>query len=79
VRSPSLLLLTNKTLQFAIRPSIRNHTILKRDWVIQQTAGLVDQELHKVNLTTPEKVILIDIFQASCYLAQCEGANQWLT
>ncbi|KAK5653539.1 hypothetical protein OQA88_8798 [Cercophora sp. LCS_1] len=51
---------------FAIRPTIRNHSNLKRDWVIQQTAALVDQDAHKVNLTTPDQVILIDIYQTVC-------------
>lgn len=33
--------------------------------MIQQTAALVDQEMHKVNLSAPDHVILIDIYQAS--------------
>lgn len=51
---------------FAIRPQIRNHSNLKRDFVITQTAALVDQEMHKVNLKSPDKVILIDIYQTIC-------------
>ncbi|KAK4452057.1 hypothetical protein QBC34DRAFT_377554 [Podospora aff. communis PSN243] len=51
---------------FAIRPQIRNHSNLKRDQVIVQTAGLVDQAFHKVNLTSPDYVILIDIYQTAC-------------
>ncbi|KAK0648778.1 hypothetical protein B0T16DRAFT_456234 [Cercophora newfieldiana] len=42
---------------FAIRPQIRNHSNLKRDFVIVQTAALVDQELHKVNLTSPDHTV----------------------
>ncbi|KAK0611161.1 hypothetical protein B0T14DRAFT_571081 [Immersiella caudata] len=53
---------------FAIRPQIRNHSNLKRNHVIVQTAGLVDQKLHKVNLTSPDYVIVIDIYQAGPHL-----------
>ncbi len=49
--------------QFAIRPTIRNHSNLKRDVVINTIAGLVNDDLHKVNLTAPDKVILVEIFQ----------------
>lgn len=48
--------------KFAIRPTIRNHTSLKRDAVIKQIAELVG-ERHKVNLTKPDKVILVEIYQ----------------
>jgi tRNA acetyltransferase TAN1 len=51
--------------QFAIRPTIRNHSNLKRDVVINTVAGLINNDLHKVNLTLPDKVILIDIYQVS--------------
>ncbi len=48
--------------QYAIRPTIRAHNTLKRDDVIKKVASLIAPR-HKVNLTTPDKVILIDIFQ----------------
>ncbi|ESZ96671.1 hypothetical protein SBOR_2930 [Sclerotinia borealis F-4128] len=50
---------------YAIRPTIRNHSALKRDTVIKQVASLVDDD-HKVNLTKPDKVIIIEIYQTIC-------------
>ncbi|TGO29569.1 hypothetical protein BPAE_0013g00200 [Botrytis paeoniae] len=50
---------------YAIRPTIRNHSTLKRDAVIKQVASLVDDN-HKVNLTKPDKVIIIEIYQTIC-------------
>lgn len=41
---------------------MRNHTILKSEAVIKMVAGMVKSE-HKVNLRTPDKVILVEIFQ----------------
>jgi hypothetical protein len=38
---------------------------LKRDVVINTIAGLVNDDRHKVNLTTPDKVILVEIYQVS--------------
>lgn len=54
-----------KPYTYAIRPTIRNHSNLKRDVVINTIAGLINDERHKVNLTNPDKVILVDIFQVS--------------
>jgi tRNA acetyltransferase TAN1 len=51
--------------QFAIRPTIRNHSSLKRDVVINTVAGLINDDRHKVNLSSPDKVILVDIYQVS--------------
>lgn len=48
--------------QYAIRHTMRNHTILKSEAVIKMIAGMVKPE-HKVNLRTPDKVILVEIFQ----------------
>ncbi|KAL3426209.1 THUMP domain-containing protein [Phlyctema vagabunda] len=50
---------------YAIRPTIRNHNTLKRDVVIKQIAGLVS-ERHKVDLTKPDKVIIVEIYQTVC-------------
>ncbi|KAK6952671.1 hypothetical protein Daesc_004962 [Daldinia eschscholtzii] len=47
---------------YAIRPSFRAHNTLKRDDVIKKVASLIVSR-HKVNLTSPDKVILIDIYQ----------------
>jgi len=52
-----------KPFTYAIRPTIRNHSTLKRDFVIKEIAGLINDERHKVNLDNPDKVILIDIYQ----------------
>ena len=50
-------------LQYAIRPTIRNHSTLERDTVIKRIAGLINNQRHKVSLDSPDKVILIDIFK----------------
>jgi tRNA acetyltransferase TAN1 len=59
--------------QFAIRPTIRNHSNLKRDVVINTVARLINDDLHKVNLTSPDKVILIDIYQSVCGMSVVDG------
>lgn len=56
------------TLQYAIRPTIRNHSLLKRDVVINTIANLIDKS-HKVSLTNPDKVILVELYQVS--VLQC--------
>lgn len=56
----SVCVLTLK--QYCIRLSSRAHSTLKRDDIIKQVAGLIGPR-HKVNLTSPDKVILIEIFQ----------------
>ncbi|KAH7369887.1 hypothetical protein BKA65DRAFT_7169 [Rhexocercosporidium sp. MPI-PUGE-AT-0058] len=51
---------------YAIRPSTRAHTApLKRDLVIKSIADSISN-VHKVDLTTPDKVILVEIFQSVC-------------
>ncbi|GAB1317274.1 hypothetical protein MFIFM68171_07484 [Madurella fahalii] len=62
-----------KAFTFAIRPSIRNHSNLKRDVVINSIAALVNDDRHKVNLTSPDKVILVDIYQAVCGMSVVDG------
>ncbi|CAJ2508739.1 Uu.00g137650.m01.CDS01 [Anthostomella pinea] len=57
---------------YAIRPSFRAHNTLKRTDVITQVAELIAPE-HKVNLTTPDKVILIDIYQTFCGMSVVNG------
>lgn len=51
--------------QFAIRPSVRSNSALKRDIVINQIAALINNERHKVNLKAPDKVILVDVYQVT--------------
>ncbi|KAI0597148.1 hypothetical protein F4775DRAFT_267528 [Biscogniauxia sp. FL1348] len=61
-----------KAYSYAIRPSFRAHNTLKRDDVIKQVAGLIAPR-HKVNLSAPDKVILIDIFQTFCGMSVVDG------
>ncbi|KAI5919718.1 hypothetical protein F4810DRAFT_471858 [Camillea tinctor] len=61
-----------KAYSYAIRPSFRAHSTLKRDDVIKQVAGLISPQ-HKVNLSSPDKVILIDIFQTFCGMSVVDG------
>lgn len=49
-------------LQFAIRPTIRNHNILTRDSIIKQVASLVG-EGHKVDLKNYELLIIVEVYQ----------------
>ncbi|KAL2268149.1 hypothetical protein VTJ83DRAFT_2995 [Remersonia thermophila] len=58
---------------FAIRPTIRNHSTLKRDVVINTIAGLINEDRHKVNLGSPDKVILVDIHQNVCGMSVVDG------
>ncbi|KAK3375981.1 hypothetical protein B0T24DRAFT_698844, partial [Lasiosphaeria ovina] len=58
---------------FAIRPTIRNHSKLKRDFVINEIAGLINDDRHKVNLTAPDKVILVDLYQSACGISVVDG------
>ncbi|KAG9243434.1 hypothetical protein BJ878DRAFT_543263 [Calycina marina] len=50
---------------YAIRPTIRTHRELQRDVVIKAVANMVDNA-HGVNLTKPDKVILVEIYQTVC-------------
>ncbi|KAG6041826.1 hypothetical protein E4U41_001297 [Claviceps citrina] len=58
---------------YAIRHNIRNHTTFKSDEVIHKIADLIDSR-HKVNLSSPDKVILVEIFQVGHSLSH--GVNQ---
>ncbi|KAK4228161.1 tRNA acetyltransferase TAN1 [Podospora fimiseda] len=62
-----------KGFTFAIRPSIRNHSKLKRDVVINTIAGMVNSDRHKVNLSSPDKVILVDVYQTVCGISVVDG------
>ncbi|KAI0388709.1 hypothetical protein F5Y17DRAFT_470250 [Xylariaceae sp. FL0594] len=50
---------------YAIRPTIRAHTTLNRSQVIDKVAKMISTR-HKVDLKTPDKVIIIEIFQTFC-------------
>ncbi|KAL2024800.1 hypothetical protein VTK56DRAFT_5621 [Thermocarpiscus australiensis] len=62
-----------KPFTFAIRPTIRNNSNLKRDVVINSIAGLINDDRHKVNLTSPDKVILVDVYQNVCGMSVVDG------
>ncbi|KAK4166684.1 tRNA acetyltransferase TAN1 [Cladorrhinum sp. PSN259] len=62
-----------KGFTFAIRPSIRNHSKLKRDVVINTIAGMINDDRHKVNLSSPDKVILVDVYQTVCGIGVVDG------
>ncbi|KAI0453956.1 hypothetical protein F5B21DRAFT_504843 [Xylaria acuta] len=47
---------------YAIRPTLRAHTTLKRSEVIGKVAQMISKR-HNVNLKNPDKVIIIEIFQ----------------
>ncbi|KAI0542424.1 hypothetical protein GGR58DRAFT_452253 [Xylaria digitata] len=47
---------------YAIRPTIRAHTTLKRSEVIDKVANMISKR-HKVELKNPDKVVIIEIFQ----------------
>ncbi|KAI1090530.1 hypothetical protein F5B19DRAFT_321631 [Rostrohypoxylon terebratum] len=57
---------------YAIRPTFRAHNLLKRSEVITKVAHMIDTR-HKVNLTAPDKVILIDIYQSFCGMSVVDG------
>ncbi|KAG5927243.1 hypothetical protein E4U42_002418 [Claviceps africana] len=61
---------------YAIRHNIRNHTEFKSDEVIHKIANLIDGR-HKVNLSSPDKVILVEIFQLFCGISVVDG-KQWV-
>ncbi|KAI0550923.1 hypothetical protein F4679DRAFT_540874 [Xylaria curta] len=47
---------------YAIRPTLRAHTTLKRGDIIDKVAKMISKR-HKVDLKNPDKVIIIEIFQ----------------
>lgn len=55
-------LVVSNIYQYAIRHTIRNHEGFKSEEVIKLIAGLIDEK-HQVNLSKPDKVILVEIFQ----------------
>ncbi|KAL8741010.1 MAG: hypothetical protein Q9190_006338 [Brigantiaea leucoxantha] len=52
-------------LKYAIRPTIRNHTVMKRDDVIKLVAGLVGKR-HSVDLKNYDHLILVDVYRNVC-------------
>ncbi|KKO98943.1 hypothetical protein THAR02_08957 [Trichoderma harzianum] len=66
---------TDAPFTYAIRPTMRNHSILESQAVIKMIAGMVKPE-HKVNLKNPDKVILVEIFQLFCGVSVVDG-KEW--
>lgn len=51
--------------KFAIRPTRRNHNIMKRDDIIKQIARAVGRD-HKVDLKGYDRLILVDVYRVGC-------------
>lgn len=68
VMKPRVRQLTPTLQQYAIRPTIRAHTTLKRSEVIEKVANMISKQ-HKVDLENPDKVIIIEIFQVRVRLS----------
>ncbi|KKF96331.1 tRNA acetyltransferase TAN1 [Ceratocystis platani] len=59
---------------YAIRTSKRNHNSLSTDTVVKSVAGQVSLP-HKVNLTSPDKMVLIELFRNIAGISVVEGAD----
>ncbi|EHK23247.1 uncharacterized protein TRIVIDRAFT_220521 [Trichoderma virens Gv29-8] len=66
---------TGAPFTYAIRHTMRNHSILESQAVIKMVAGMIKPE-HKVNLKNPNKVILVEIFQMFCGISVVD-AKEW--
>ncbi|KAI1809476.1 hypothetical protein GGS20DRAFT_596324 [Poronia punctata] len=64
----------NRACSYAIRPTIRAHTTLKREVIINKVANMISNR-HKVELKSPDKVILIEVFQTFC--GMCVVGSDW--
>lgn len=56
---------SGKELKFAIRPTRRNHNVMKREDIIKQIARAVGGD-HKVDLKGYDHLILVDVYKVSC-------------
>ncbi|KAI1000303.1 hypothetical protein K3495_g7890 [Podosphaera aphanis] len=63
-----------KGASYAIRPTIRNHNSLKRDVIIKQIAASISDS-HKVDLTNPDHVIIVEVYQTVCGLSVVAGKD----
>ncbi|KAI0864688.1 hypothetical protein F4860DRAFT_463152 [Xylaria cubensis] len=59
---------------YAIRPTLRAHTTLKRSEIIDKVAKMISKR-HKVDLKNPDKVIIIEIFQT--FLGMSVVGEDW--
>ncbi|CAH0015839.1 unnamed protein product [Clonostachys rhizophaga] len=57
---------------FALRTSVRSHTVMKSSEIIQKIAQVVDPK-HKVNLSKPDKSVLVEVFQSFCGMSVVDG------
>lgn len=57
----------NLIVQFAVRPTLRNHNVLTRETIIRQTAAAVGAG-HKVDLKGYDALIIVEAYTASVYL-----------
>ncbi|GAW17870.1 hypothetical protein ANO14919_073370 [Xylariales sp. No.14919] len=64
----------NKACSYAIRPTLRAHTTLKRTEIIDKVASMISKR-HKVDLGNPDKVIIIEIFQT--FLGMSVVDREW--
>lgn len=62
--------MTDRAKQYAIRPTLRAHSTLKRTEIIDKVANMISKR-HKVDLENPDKVIIIEIFQVRFYTILC--------
>lgn len=60
---------------YAIRPTIRHHHTLGRDQVIKMIAASISDD-HKVDLTNPDLVIIVEIYQTVCGMSVVAG-KEW--
>ncbi|GAB7346372.1 hypothetical protein MBLNU457_5079t1 [Dothideomycetes sp. NU457] len=60
--------------KFAIRPTMRNHNVLKRDSVIKQVAAIVARgKDHRVDLKGYDVLILIEVYKNICGMSVVGG------
>ncbi|KAI1751108.1 hypothetical protein F4782DRAFT_506895 [Xylaria castorea] len=59
---------------YAIRPTLRSHTTLKRSMIIEKVANMISKR-HRVDLKNPDKVIIIEIFQT--FLGMSVVGEDW--
>jgi len=56
---------SEECIKFAIKPTSRNHSHLKRDQIIKIVADVVGTN-HKADLKNPDLLILVDFYQSIC-------------
>ncbi|MCJ1308636.1 hypothetical protein MMC25_002289 [Agyrium rufum] len=63
--------------KFAIRTTIRNHTVLNRDIIIQRVAALVGDR-HTVDLKNYDSLILVEVYKNICGMSVVGGDYEQL-